>query len=257
VVITNLVSAGVELHDYEPSTRDIASIEQSNLLILNGGVEAWGERIESSLAGTKTKVIVAGNGLIAKKGGEEEMENHKEEYGGMDPHIWLDPVLAKQESQKIAEALTNTDPTNADYYTQNEKALEVRFDQLDSEYRSGLTNCSSKDIVTSHTAFAYLADRYGLNQIPISGLSPEKEPSPAQLAEIAKFARSHNVKYIFFESLISPRLSETIAREIGAQTLVLDPLEGISDEDLASGSDYFSVMRNNLKNLQTALQCKA
>ena len=122
-------------------------------------------------------------------------------------------------------------------------------------YRQGLSNCAEKNIITSHAAFGYLATTYGLNQVSISGLSPDAEPSPQQLADIVKFAKDSHVKYIFFESLVSPKLSQAIANEVGAQTLVLNPIEGLSDEELAQGKDYFSIMRNNLKNLQTALQC--
>ncbi len=133
--------------------------------------------------------------------------------------------------------------------------LNQKLDQLDKTYAEGLKTCKQKDIITSHAAFGYLATRYGLNQVAISGISPDEEPSSQQLAEVAKFAKENDVKYIFFESLVSPKLSETIAHEIGAKTLVLDPLEGISDDDIKQGKNYFTVMENNLKNLQKALQC--
>ena len=126
---------------------------------------------------------------------------------------------------------------------------------MDTEYKQGLSSCEGKNIITSHAAFGYLAAAYGLNQVPIAGLSPDAEPSPRQLADIAKFAKDNQVKYIFFESLVSPKLSQTIATEVGAQTLVLNPIEGLSEEEMSHGKTYFSVMQDNLTNLRTALQC--
>jgi zinc transport system substrate-binding protein len=131
----------------------------------------------------------------------------------------------------------------------------VQLADLDASYRTKLSSCAIKDIVTSHAAFGYLAAAYGLTQVPIAGLSPESEPSPTQLASIASFAKKNHVTTIFFESLVSPKLAETIANEVGAKTMVLDPIEGLSDAQLASGATYITQMTNNLTNLTIALQC--
>lgn len=237
--VKNITPAGVEPHDYDPSTQDIARIENGNMLILNGGVEAWGDKIKDNLKGKDVKIILAGEGLLTKE----------------DPHIWLSPNLAKKEVAKITDSYISIDPANEDYYKNNEKNLNAKLDQLNTSYKTALANCQSKNIITSHAAFSYLAEQYGLKQIAISGLSPDEEPSAQQLIDVANFAKQNNVKYIFFETLISPKLSETIANEIGAKTLVLDPIEGISDDDIKQGKNYFTVMEDNLKNLQTALQC--
>ncbi len=247
--VQNITPSGAEPHDYEPTAQDIARIERANLLILNGGVEAWGDKIKDNLKGTNTQIVVAGETLLSR----DLTENGQT---AKDPHVWLDPTLAKKEVEKITQAIDQADPNNKSFYDQNTKNLEDKLDQLDNEYKSGLSDCGSKDIITSHAAFGYLAQRYGLNQVSIAGLSPDEEPSAQALADVANFAKEHNVKYIFFEKLVSPKLSETIANEIGAKTLVLDPLEGLSDDDIKNGKDYFSVMRDNLANLQTALQCK-
>lgn len=248
VEVRNITPAGAEPHDYDPSTQDIANIESSKVLVLNGGVEAWAEKIKNLLQGTNVTVVTAGEGLLTRK-----LTENGEVMA--DPHVWLDPVLAKQEAHAIAQGLATADPANASYYASNEQALDAKLDQLDQSYKQGLVTCASKDIITSHEAFAYLASRYGLNQVPISGLSPDAEPSAQELANVANFAKSHGVKYIFFESLVSPKLAETIANEVGAKTLVLDPIEGVSGEDQAAGQDYFTIMSANLKNLQTALGC--
>ena len=173
-----------------------------------------------------------------------------------DPHFWIDPVMYKKMASIVEQAFELKDPENAILYATNLKVLDAKLDALDHEYRVGLSHCAKKDIVTSHSAFAYLAKEYGLNQVSIAGLSPDAEPSPKQLVDIATFAKKNDVKYIFFESLVSPRLADTIANEIGAKTLVLNPLEGLTPADVATGKDYFSVMRENLGNLRIALNCK-
>ncbi len=248
--IINITPAGSEPHDYDPSTGDIAKISKSKMLVLNGGVEAWGDKTRENLKGKKVLIVVAGEGLLNRQLTEDGQTS-------IDPHVWLDPQLAKKEADKITQGFIKIDSANNSYYVSNEKMLDDKLDQLDNSYKQGLANCKQKDIITSHAAFGYLAARYGLNQVPIAGLSPDAEPSSQQLADVAKFAKEHNVKYIFFESLVSPKLSETIASEVGAKTLVLDPLEGLSDDDTTQGKDYFTVMQSNLKNLQTALECSS
>lgn len=247
--VQNITPAGSEPHDYEPTAKDMARIEHANLLVLNGNVESWGDKIKNNLQGKATTVIVAGEGLFTKTL-TEEGETMR------DPHVWLNPILAKKEVEKITKGYTTTDPLNKAYYEANEKQLTTKLDKLDAKYQAGLQNCQTRDIITSHEAFAYLAEQYGLNQVAIAGLSPDEEPSSKQLAEVADFAKQNNTHYIFFETLVSPKLAETIAQEIGAQTLVLDPIEGLSDDDIKQGKNYFTVMEDNLKNLQTALQCK-
>jgi len=258
--ISNLIPSGAEPHGYEPTARDMTLIEDSDLLVLNGGgLEGWGENIINNLNKDKTKIIVAGEGLTTKTMEEDEHEEHTEEvhhHDGIDPHIWLSPMLAKQMVDKIEFGLSEVDPSNSSYYKSNAEILKNKLIVLDEEFKEGLATCLDKNIITSHAAFAYLASAYGLNQIPIAGLSSEEEPSSKEMAEIVKFAKENNVKYIFFESLISPKLSETIAKEIGAQTLLLNPIGGLTIDEINSGKDYFTEMRNNLTNLKIALQCK-
>jgi zinc transport system substrate-binding protein len=248
-IISNITPSGSEPHEYEPTARDIATIENSDLFILNGGgLESWGKNIRANINGDKTKIVIAGEDLTT-------MALVKEGQKVVDPHIWLSPVLAKQMIDSIKSGLSQVDPNNTLYYESNAKNLKEKLSALDEEFKQGLATCKSKDIITSHSAFAYLAREYNLNQVSIAGLSPEEEPSSKQMADIAKFAKDNNIKYIFFESLISPKLSETIAKEIGAQTLVLNPIEGLTEDEINNGKDYFSEMRSNLANLKMALQC--
>lgn len=248
--VYNITPAGAEPHGYEPTTRDVARIEDSSLLVLNGGnLEPWGNNETLALNDTHTAVISVGE-LFAT--------NTMQEDGDMvrDPHVWLDPVLAKKMAASILAGVIKVDPANAVTYRANAATLETALDALNQEYVTGLAHCQKKDIITSHAAFSYLAARYGFTQVSISGISPDAEPSAHTLAEVADFAQKNNVQYIFFESLVSPKFAETIAQEVGAQTLVLNPLEGLSDDEIAAGGTYITAMQENLNNLRTALQCQ-
>ncbi len=248
--VYNVTPAAAEPHDYEPTTQDIAKIEDSQLLILNGGkLEAWGDSVKNTLQGTKTAVITVGDAFANREVVEDGVSIR-------DPHVWLDPPLAKKEAAAIAQGLERIDPADMGTFEANLAALNSKLDTLDQEYRTGLSSCQKKDIITSHAAFGYLAADYGLNQVPISGLSPDAEPSPAKLAEITDFAKKNHVTTIFFESLVSPKLAETIASETGAQAMVLNPIEGLTDQELGDGKTYLTEMANNLDHLKIALQCQ-
>ncbi len=247
--VVNVTPAGAEPHDYEPTAQDIAEMEDAKMVILLGGLESWGGRVAKNLDGDNTLVVNVGQDL---------MTDHMMEEGQnvADPHVWLSPVLAKQMVDHIAAAYLKADPADADAFRANADVLKNDLDSLDADYRKGLSSCEKKDIVTSHAAFGYLAKAYGLNQVPIAGLSPDAEPSPKELADIAAFVRKRKVGTIFFESLVSPKLADTVAAETGAKTSVLDPIEGLQQDSPAQGQDYLSVMRNNLANLRAALQCR-
>ncbi len=248
--VYNVTPAGAEPHDYEPSTQDMARVEDSAMIVLNGSkLEAWGDKIKENLKDKKTLILTVGDTIA-----NQEMIEDGEKI--QDPHIWLDPILAKKEVTLITAGLSQIDPANSEFYQTNANILLAKLDTLDTQFRQGLNSCANKDIITSHSAFGYLASEYKLNQVAISGLSPDAEPSVQQLAQVAEFAKKNQVKYIFFETLISPKLSQTIASEIGAKTLVLNPIEGLSDEEIKDGKSYFSEMENNLKNLKIALECQ-
>jgi zinc transport system substrate-binding protein len=247
--VINITPSSAEPHDYEPTTQDIAHMEKSNMLIVNGGkLEAWADKLKDQLQGTTVEIVVAGDNL-ANKTIEEEGKTIQ------DPHVWQDPILAKQEVANIEKGFEKIDPKDASYFQKNAQQLQDRLDQLDNEFTKGLLNCQKKDFVTSHAAFGYLAARYGITQIAISGVSPDEEPSTQKLVEIANLVKKQKIDIIFFESLVSPKLSQTIAQETGAQTMVLDPIEGISDDDMKAGHTYFTIMKDNLANLKAALQC--
>ena len=170
--------------------------------------------------------------------GEDDLE--------FDPHVWLDPLRYAEMSDRIASALGR--PRDA-------AKLRVRLEGLDREYEAALDRCKRREIVTSHAAFGYLAERYDLEQIAITGLSPEAEPTPQELEDVVEDVRAQDATTVFFETLVSPSLAETVARETGASTAVLNPLEGLTEEELDRGEDYFSLMRTNLQTLREALEC--
>jgi len=247
--VINVTPAGVEPHDYEPTAREIVNMERGDMLIINGGgLETWGTRISDDIANSSVRVVVAGNGLMNKG-------SYK---GGVfipDSHVWLDPILAIEQVKKIRDGFIEIDPSNMEIFQNNAEILLNELSDLNERYQVELNSCKSRDMITSHSAFIYLADRYRLNQISIAGQSPDEEPSIQRIAEIIELVKKKNIRYIFFESLLDPRLSEVIADEIGASILPLDPLEGLSENDLMAGKNYFTQMEMNLNNLKIALRC--
>jgi zinc transport system substrate-binding protein len=173
----------------------------------------------------------------------------------VDPHVWLDPILMRRMVDRITEAFDRLDPAHAAGFRTRADAFDADLAELDEEYRSGLSSCRRRVLVTSHAAFGYLADRYGLTQEPITGLSPEAEPDPERLAQLASDVERTGTTTIFTETLVSPKVAQTLAREAGVTTAVLNPLEGLTQQQVQAGDDYLSVMRSNLAALRRGLDC--
>ena len=227
--VHNLTPPGAEPHDLELSPRDVAGLREARRVLYLGG--GFMPSLEDAIDGRSNAVdLLAGVPRIDD-----------------DPHVWLDPGRYASLARRVAAALG--DPAAAD-------ALVSRLGRLDREFRDGLAHCRRREIVTSHAAFGYLAAAYGLEQVALTGLSPEAEPSPRRLETLVERIRRERATTVFFETLVSPKLAETVAREAGARTAVLDPLEGLADEDAARGDDYFDVMRRNLAALRAALGCR-
>ncbi|MDR1605390.1 MAG: zinc ABC transporter substrate-binding protein [Gracilibacteraceae bacterium] len=252
-----LTPAGTEPHDWEPAAADIVGLEKAALFVYNGaGMEHWVDDVLAALSNKELVAVEASAGVPLLEGGEEEEDEEEghEEEGGFDPHVWLNPLYAKIEMANIRDAFVRVDPANSAYYEDNYAQYAAALDELDGEFRSALADPPRREIIVAHQAFGYLCAAYGLVQEPIEGLAADSEPEPARMAEIIAFAEEHAVSVIFFEELVSPKVAETIAAAVGARTEVLSPLEGLSDEQTAAGDDYFSVMRQNLAALLTALQ---
>jgi len=255
VHVNNLAKPGAEPHDLELNASQVAQIVDAKVVLyLKGFQPAVDEAVEQQGGDRAFDVSTAVPLLGPSAGHSHEGEEHEEESGGKDPHVWLDPTRLATIGEKVAERLGQADPDHAADYTARAAALRSDLDTLDKEYAAGLKTCERREIVTSHAAFGYLADRYDLEQIGITGLTPEDEPSPRRLADVAAEAREHKATTIFFETLVSPKVAETIASEVGAKTAVLDPIEGLQPD---SSDDYFSVMRKNLAVLEPALGCTA
>lgn len=253
VLVETITPSGTEPHDYEPTAEQIAHIYQADVFLFNGGgIDAWASRIAADVSARGVQVVEMGKTLDVLDPPEGE-EDSDVTY---DPHFWLSPVHVQAEITIIENIFIQKDPLNAEGYKQNAEAFRLSLSQLDQAYKNELAFCENKTVVTSHSAFSYLANAYGFEVISIAGLSPEEEPSAGRLAEIARIAEQKNVKHIYFETLVSPKLSETLAREIGAETLVFNPLEGLSEEEQASGKNYLSVMQDNLLNLKTGMLCR-
>lgn len=258
VSVTDMVPAGTEPHDWEPDTRDITSLEEADVFVYSGaGMEHWVDDVLESLDNKELVTIEASKGIDLMEGHEEEEEEASEEdqdHGDFDPHVWLAPENAKKEMENIKNALAEADPENKEYYEENYKTYAEKFDELDQKYKETLSPIPDKVIVVSHEAFGYLCAAYGITQMGIEGLSPDSEPDPKRMAEVIDFVKENQVKTIFFEELVSPKVAETIAKETGAKTEVLNPLEGLSDEELKAGEDYISVMEKNLEVIKEALE---
>jgi zinc transport system substrate-binding protein len=243
--VVSLVPPGVEPHDWEPSPRDVALAQRATVFVRTGtGLDAWSQKLLAD-AGSRSTVVDASRGLSLITMGKTA-----------DPHVWLDPALARAQVQAIEAGLEQADPAGRETYERNARAYIVRLEILDQAFTAGLAECARREVVTSHAAFAYLARRYRLTQVPVMGLSPEAEPSPADLAAIAREARRLKVTHVFFEPLVSARLAETLAREIGATPLPLNPVEGITRDEAAAGLGYVELMQANLANLRVALGCR-
>ncbi|GIF16173.1 metal ABC transporter substrate-binding protein [Actinoplanes teichomyceticus] len=254
VRVTNLTKPGAEPHDVELSPRQVARIVDARVAVYLHGFQPAVDEAVAQNAPEQGYDVSTAVGLRHAGETEEEHEEHEgHEHGATDPHVWLDPTRLATIGDDLARRLAGLDPAHATDYTARAAALRRQLTDLDGEFRAGLATCARRELVTSHTAFGYLAERYHLTQIGITGIDPEAEPSPRRLAEVAAQARAHGTTTIFFETLVSPKVAETIAREAGASTAVLDPLEGLTDPD----ADYFSVMRANLAALTTALGCSS
>ena len=259
--VKNLVPSGTEPHDWEPGAQDLVALEKADLFVYNGaGMEHWTEDVLRTLDNQDLVKVEAAKDIELLESDESDSgHGHGHSHGDdghghtVDPHVWLDPENAKQEMQAILEGYISADPKHAEYYQKNYEKYAKQFDELDEEYKETLSQVKSKELITSHEAFGYLCHAYGLDQQGIEGVVSDSEPDAARMEEIIQFAREHQVKTIFFEELVSPKVAETIADEVGAKTAVLNTLEGLDQEDLEKGEDYFSVMERNLKTLEQAL----
>ena len=259
VHVTDLTQPGQEPHDLEISARQTAQLQESDaVLYLKNLQPAVDDAVAQSEV--KTKIDAASLTSLEKHGNEvgghaaSHDSSKNEELAGLDPHIWLDPVRYAQVAKGVGAAFAKADPDHAADYKKNTAALVKKLDALNTRFKDGLSDSKSKVFVTTHAAFGYLAERYGLTEEAINGLDPESEPSAARVKDLEKMAKADGVTTVFYETLVSDKTAKTIAADAGLKTDVLDPIEGITSK--SRGKDYFSVQEANLKALQTALGSK-
>jgi zinc transport system substrate-binding protein len=255
VTVTNLTKPGAEPHDLELAPQDVATLSEADLaLYLSEFQPAVDDAIATAGDLTALDVAPAADLSLTGVDAHEGHEDEPTEEEATDPHFWLDPMRLADVADEVALELSKLDPVSESTFEQNANDLRADLEALDAQYGKGLTDCSSRLLVTSHTAFGYLADAYDLEQAGLSGLTPETEPNPQDLAEVTNFVRDNEVTTIFYETLVSPDVAETVASATGARTDVLDPLEGLSDA--SQGDDYLQIMKANLANLQEGLSCR-
>ncbi|WP_130436869.1 metal ABC transporter substrate-binding protein [Streptomyces sp. BK239] len=259
VHVSSLTGPGQEPHDLELSTRQRVQVEEADaLLYLRNLQPAVDDAVAQSEV--KTKIDAAKLTTLEQHGSEvgghaaEHDHEHGEEEAGLDPHIWLDPVRYAEVAKGVGAAFEKADPGHAADYKKNTAALVSELDALNTQFETGLANTRTKVFITTHAAFGYLAERYGLTEEAISGLDPESEPSAARVRELEKMAKADGVSTVFYETLVSDKTAKTVAKDAGLRTDVLDPIEGITAK--SRGKDYFAVQKANLKALQTALGTK-
>jgi zinc transport system substrate-binding protein len=249
VDIETLIPIGVEPHDFEPTIQQIQNAESADMVIYNGiGLEKWIDKINSKIK------------IDASRGFNPITNNKTKIIGANDPHVWLDPILARQEVENIRDALVKVDPSNSKYYQTNSNKLLADLNNLDARIKIELVNCNMRDFIAFHSAFAYFAKRYGLVQHSIQGISPEGEILPQKIQQIVQLARDLKLHIIFSEDLVDPRSAQSaqvISEEIpNGRVLVLSPIEGINSTEQKVAKDYFDKMNENINNLKIGLQCR-
>ncbi len=240
--ILKIVPADVSSHDFEPDPQDILAVYSAKIFLFNGlGIDPWADKMKKELETSGIKTLNLSEKINPDK---------------LNPHFWLDPLTAVKETEAIKDALSEIDPDNADYYAANADRYVEKLNSLDENYRNGLENCRLRTAIVSHDAFPYLGERYGISFLPILGVSSEEEPSAKEMKKLADIVKEEGMKYVFYEKLESPKPSEVIARESGAELLPLDSICGLSEESKKNGEDYISISMKNLGNLRKALECR-
>lgn len=265
-----IIPAGAEPHDYEVGAKTLSDMSDADSVLLLGlGFEPWSEKLDET---TKSKAAFIGEsarpiehedgefceicGHSHEKDHDHEGEDHDHDHGLHDPHVWMDPTRAKDMSKAILDEMIRIDADNKDFYTENYNQLAVQFDELDKKLQEVAKkhHDAHKDIIVSHNAFSYLTDTYDIHFDSIAGLSPAAEPSLQTIADIVDEIKEHNIKYIFFEELSNNKVIESIAKETDAKVDLLYTIEGMTEDEMKRGEDYFFKMNQNIEKIDLALQ---
>ncbi|WP_426272484.1 metal ABC transporter solute-binding protein, Zn/Mn family [Exiguobacterium sp. R-17] len=282
VNVKMIVPPGADPHSYEPTSKQLTEIAKGDLFLLTGTtLEPYSKKIQESLKGTDVRFVETSKDVTLlesdatlhaheEEGHTEEEHAHEEaghddhatdehaheeeehDHGKYDPHVWLDPVNAKAMARSITVALSKEVPKDKATFEKNLKAFDQQADALDKEFKQAVADGSKKELLVTHAAYGYLAERYGFTQLPIAGISPSDEPSQKQLAALVKEARMHDLKYVAFEETVSPKVARVIQKEIGAESVTIHNLESVTKSQ--QNSSYFKLMEENVQTLEQALQ---
>jgi zinc transport system substrate-binding protein len=269
VDVKSIYPPNVDAHSFEPSTKDMIALANSDLFIYTGvGIDGFAEKAAESLKEESVTILEAGEGiqLLESTHSEEhqhegestEAEGHEQDedghdHGDFDPHVWLDPILSIELANNIKNTLSDLLPEHATEFEANFIQLKTDLEELDQEFKMTIESSKTKYLLVSHEAYGYWEERYGIEQIAIAGLSPTQEPTQKGLQNIIEESKEHQIHYVIFEQNLSPKVSEIIQDELGAKSLTLHNLEAITEENLKQKDDYFSIMRKNLQTIKTAL----
>lgn len=278
VEVKSIYPPNVDAHSFEPSTKDMVALANSDLFIYTGvGIEGFAEEAAEALKKENVEILLAAEGIELIESTHSEEEHHEEEstqteehgdesetsehshteeeheHGDVDPHVWLDPLLSINLANNIKNSLSELMPEHASEFEANFNQLKSNLENLDQEFKQTVEGSNTKHILVAHSAYGYWEKRYGIIEIPISGLSPTQEPSQKGLQEIITESTEHNIRYVIFEQNVSPKVAEVIQKEIGAESLILHNLEAVTEDDIKQKEDYFSIMRKNLATIKTAL----
>lgn len=282
VNVKMIVPPGADPHSYEPTSKQLTEIAKGDLFLLTGTtLEPYSKKIQESLKGTDVRFVETSKDVTLlesdatlhaheEEGHTEDEQAHEEaghddhatdehahedeehDHGKYDPHVWLDPVNAKAMARSITVALSKEVPKDKATFEKNLKAFDQQADALDKEFKQAVADGSKKELLVTHAAYGYLAERYGFTQLPIAGISPSDEPSQKQLAALVKEARMHDLKYVAFEETVSPKVARVIQKEIGAKSVTIHNLESVTKSQ--QNSSYFKLMEENVQTLEQALQ---
>ena len=257
IELNYIVPPSSEPHDYEISAKTIKDIQNADLLIKNGlGIDGFSDNIKSE--SDKLNILVASEGIekitYKEEGHDEDQIEEEHEHGKYDPHVWIDINNAIKECENIKNEFIKIDSKNKGYYEENYNNYVKELKDLQEEYNANLKDIKNKTILVSHDAYGYLCKEYGINQISITGINPNQEPSMSKIAELTNYAKDNNIKYILFDGLVNPKVSQTIANEAKIDTEILYSLDGITKDDFNNNEDYISLMERNLETLKIVLR---
>lgn len=266
VEVRTLVPPGAEPHDYEPTPQDVVALRHARVVVFNGaGLEPWLMRLLPEVPASAVRVnATEGLPLITGEPGNTGAPTLAplarggagERHALVDPHVWLDPMLARDQVARILAGFVRADSRGRSEYQANAAVLDLELRALHGRFEEALAYCGRREFIVTHAAYGYLARRYGLTQVAITGLTPEAEPPPARLAEVVGVARQRSIPVVYYEPLDGPRLAEAVAREAGARVAPLNPLEGLTLAQEREGDNYFTVMHANLSELIAGLDCR-